>query len=106
MIEREEKDWGVRLVARPLHMNPTMQIQADISNSAPKRNPQVTILFNGVPVQKPLVLADALAWREAIDAVIGEAKSVVDELKAKRRKSTRSKMAASQRTRRRTKRTR
>ena len=93
MIEREEKEWGVRLIARPLRMNTTMQIQADISNPAPKRNPQITILFNGVPVQNPLVLADALAWREALGAVIGEAKSVVVELKAKltkRRKRTKS----------------
>ena len=93
MIEREDKEWGVRLIARPLRMNTNMQIQADISNPTHKRNPQITILFNGVPVQSPLVLADALAWREALDAVIGEAKSVVEQLKArrtKRRKDTRS----------------
>jgi len=104
MIEREDKEWGVRLIARPLRMNANMQIQADISNPTHKRNPQITILFNGVPVQNPLVLADALAWREALDAVIGEAKSVVEQLKAKRRKSTRSTKSASQRARRRTKR--
>jgi capsular polysaccharide biosynthesis protein len=52
-----------------------------ISTPTPKQNPQITILFNAVPVPKPLVLADALAWREALDAVIGEAKSVVEELK-------------------------
>ncbi len=104
MIDREEKEWGVRLIARPLRMNAKMQIQADISNPTPKRNPQITILFSGVPVQSPLMLADSLAWREALDAVIGEAKSVVEQLKAKRRKSTRSTKSASPRARRRTKR--
>ena len=82
MIEREDKEWGVRLVARPVRMNPNMQIQADISNPTHKQNPRITILFNGVPVQSPFVLADALAWREALGAVIGEATSVVEQLKA------------------------
>jgi hypothetical protein len=75
-----------------------------MSNPTPRQNPQLTILFNGVPVQKPLVLADALAWREALDAVIGEAKRVVEELKAKRRKARKSKQPAPQSARRRTKR--
>jgi hypothetical protein len=86
-------------------MNTKMVIQADISNPTPRQNPQITILFNAVPVQKPLVLADALAWREALDAVIGEATSVVEELKAKRRKGRKSKDSA-QKVRPRTKRAR
>jgi hypothetical protein len=104
MIEREDKEWGVRLMTRPLRMNTKMLIQVDISNPTPKQNPKITILFNGVPVQKPLVLADALAWREALDAVIGEAKSVVEQLKARRRRSRKSKQPASRRARRSTKR--
>jgi hypothetical protein len=104
MIEREDKHWGVRLTVRPLRVNPAIQIQAEISNPTPKKNPQVRIVFNGVAIQKPLVLADALAWREAFDAMIGEAKSVVEELKAKRRKSRKSKQPASPKARRRTKR--
>lgn len=104
MIEREDKEWGVRLITRPLRMNKSMQIQADIANPTPRQNPQITILFNGAPVQKPLVLAEALAWREALDAVIDEAKSVVEELKAKRRRSRKSKQSASQRPQRQTKR--
>lgn len=104
MIDREDREWGVRFVTRPLRMNPSMPIQADIGNPKPRQNPRITIRFNGVPVQKPLVLADALAWREALDALIGEAKGVVEELKAKRRRSGKSKRSASQKARRRTKR--
>jgi hypothetical protein len=104
MIEREDKLWGVRLTLRPLRVNPAMQIEADITNPTPRRNPQIRILFNAVPVQKPFVLADALAWREAFDAMIGEAQSVVEELKAKRRKGRKSKPSAPPKARRRTKR--
>ena len=104
MIERENREWGVRLIVRPLRMNPGMQIRAEISNPAPRRNPQITIVFNGVPVTKPLVLADALAWREALDALMGEAKDVVEELKAKRRKAGKGKQRTSKKSPRRTKR--
>jgi hypothetical protein len=93
MIEREDKLWGVRLTLRPLRVNPAMQIEADITNPTPRRNPQ-----------KPFVLADALAWREAFDAVLGEAKGVVEELKAKRRKRAKSKPSARPKARRRAKR--
>ena len=104
MIEREDREWGVRLIVRPVRMNLGMQIRAEISNPTPRQNPQITIVFTGVPVTKPLVLADALAWREALDAMIAEAKGVVEELKAKRRRSRKSKQSAPKKARRRTKR--
>ncbi len=106
MIERQDQEWGVRLIARPFHgigKNTNMQIQAEISIPTPKRNPQITVVFSGAPVQSPLPLTDAQTWRGAFDAVLAEAKSVVEELKAKRRKGTRS---ASQGGRRRKKRSR
>jgi len=93
MIEREDQEWGVRLIARPFHgigKNTNMQIQAEISNPTPKRNPQITVVFSGAPPQTPLPLADAQTWRQTFDALLAEAKSVVEELKAKRRKGTRS----------------
>lgn len=92
MIEREDKEWGVRLIARPFRgigKNTNMQIQAEISNPTPKRNPQITVVFSGAHAQSPLPLADAQTWRQTYDAVLAEAKSVVEEFKAKRAKRRR-----------------
>ena len=103
MIERQEQEWGVRLIARPFRgigKNTNMQIQAEISNPTTKRNPQITVVFSGAPVQSPLPLADAQAWREAFDALLAEAKSVVEELKAKRAKRRKGTKSASQKARR------
>ena len=36
----------------PLRMNADMQIQGNISNPSPKRDPQISFVFKGVPVQK------------------------------------------------------
>jgi len=102
MIERENQDWGIRLIARPFHgigKNTNMQIQAEISKPTPKRNPQITVVFSGAPPQTPLPLADVQTWRVAFDAVLAEAKSVVEELKTKRRKGTRSASKGARRSR-------
>ncbi len=93
MIEREDKECGVRLIGRPFRgvgKNTNMLIQVEISNPTPKRNPQITVVFSGAPVPSPLPFGDAQTWRAAFDAVLTEAKGVVEKLKAKRRKGTRS----------------
>jgi hypothetical protein len=82
MIEREDKEWGVRLIAKPFQaasMHAGMQIQAEISNPKPKRHPEIRIVFTGVPVQHPLVPADAQTWGQALAAVLAEARRVADE---------------------------
>jgi hypothetical protein len=97
MIEREDKEWGIRLIARPFHgigKNTNMQIQAEISNPTPKRNPQITIVFSAAPPQMPLPLSDAQTWRQTFDALLDEAKSIAEDLKAKRKKSTKRKKVA------------
>ena len=104
MIEREEREWGVRLILRPLQTNRALLIQAEISNPAPRKNPQIRFVFSGASVTKPLCLADALTWREAFDAMIAEAKGVAEELKVKRRKATKGKQSPPKKTRRRAKR--
>ena len=99
MIEREDKDWGVRLIGRPFRgigKNTKMQIQVEISNPTPKRNPQITVVFSGAPVHSPLPLGDAQTWRQTFDAVLAEAKSVAGELKAKRTKHRKGTRSASQ----------
>jgi hypothetical protein len=85
MIEREDREWGVRLIAKPFHgpgMNAAMQIQAEISNPKPKRHPEIRIVFTGVPIQHPLVPVDAQTWGQALAAIVAEAKGIAEELKS------------------------
>ena len=99
MIEREDKEWGVRLIGRPFRgvgKKTNMLIQAEISNPTSRRNPQITVVFSGAPVPSPLPLGDAQTWRHTFDAVLAEAKSVVEELKAKRSKRRKATKSASQ----------
>lgn len=77
MIEREDREWGVRLILRPFQAS-SMQIQAEISNPKPKHHPEIRIVFTGVPVQHPLVPADARTWGQALAAVLAEAQRVAD----------------------------
>ncbi|REJ86527.1 MAG: hypothetical protein DWQ35_23135 [Planctomycetota bacterium] len=92
MIEREEFEGGVRIVARPLSGDPAdlhflMQIQAEIIEPSGKGKPQVRISFHGVPIGKPLLPVDARTWRIAFDAIMAEADKIAEEMKAAKSKS-------------------
>ncbi len=105
MIERENKEWGVRLTCHPFHglgMKRGMRIYAEVSKPKPKQSPEITIVFSSVPIQDPLRTADAQTWGQALAAVLAEARNVADELKANRTKASKSSRSS---TRRRTKRT-
>ena len=94
MIEREDKDWGVRLTCHPFHgpgMKRDMRIHAEVSKPKPRRSPEITIVFSSVPVQDPLRAADAQTWGRALNAVLAEARRVANELKAKPKRSPRRK---------------
>lgn len=93
MIEREDKEWGVRLTCHPFHsgMKRGMRIYAQIGKPKPRRNPEITLVFSSVPVQAPLRTADAQTWGRALDAMLAEARKVADELKAKPKRSPRQK---------------
>jgi hypothetical protein len=86
MIEREDREWGVRLMLRPFQasLHAGMHLQAEISNPKPKRNPEIRIVFNGVPIQHPLVPVDAQTWGQALAAILAEARRVAEELKRKK----------------------
>ena len=111
MIEREDKEWGVRLICHPFHGLGTkrgMRIYAEVSNPKPRRSPEITIVFSSVPIQNPLRPVDAQTWNQALAAVLAEARKVADELKAKatnRAKATKPSKSSAAQTRRRTKRT-
>jgi hypothetical protein len=85
MIEREDKEWGVRLILRPFQAS-SLYIQAEISNPKPKRNPETRIVFSGVPIQHPLVPVDAQTWGQALAAILAEAKRSAEELRRRRTK--------------------
>jgi len=94
MIEREDKDWGVRLTCYPFHgpgLKRGMRIHAEVSKPKPRRSPDIRIVFSSVPVQDPLRTADAQTWGRALDAILAEARKVADELKAKPQRSPRRK---------------
>ncbi|MHC4399441.1 MAG: hypothetical protein ACYTG0_07165 [Planctomycetota bacterium] len=94
MIQREDKEWGVRLTCYPFlgtGMKRGMRIYAEVSNPKPRRSPEITIVFSSVPIQAPLRTADAQTWGRALAAVLAEARKVADELKAKPKRSPRRK---------------
>ncbi len=84
MIEREDKDWGVRLTCHPFRgpgEKRGMRIYAEVAKPKPRQSPSTTIVFSSVPVQDPLRIADAQTWGRALDAMLAEARKVADELK-------------------------
>ena len=85
MIERDDKGWGVRLTCYPFHgsgQKRTMRIHAEINKPKPRRSPEISIVFNAVRVQDPLRTVDVLTWKEALMAILAEARNVAKEMKA------------------------
>jgi hypothetical protein len=78
MIQREETDWGVRLVDKPFTSpveNAEMYIQADIMRPQSKSSrAEVAFWFSGTTVQRPLRAADVIIWREHLNAVCDAAR--------------------------------
>ncbi len=106
MIERENKEWGVRLTGHPFHgpgVKRGMRIYAEVSKPKPRQSPEITIVFSSVPIQNPLRPVDTQTWGQALAAILAETRNVADELKANRTKAAKSSRSS---TRRRTKRTR
>lgn len=90
-IERENRDWGVRLSLRPFRdprQNTTMQIEAEINHPKPGRTPPITVRFTGVPTGNPLPSTDAAIWNESLRAVLNRAREIAAEMKAKAKKAT------------------
>ena len=91
MIERQDKDWGIRLIATPFSTQSTdfhflMQIEAEIKKPTGRGKPEIRISFLGVPIGKPLLPVDARTWRTAFDAVLTEAERIAKEMKPSKSK--------------------
>jgi hypothetical protein len=82
MVEREIFSWGVRLSVRPFANGayPNLIIQSEISHYKPSCGSEIRITFSGVSVT-PLRIIDAQIWREALEAIINETRSVANEMK-------------------------
>ena len=86
MIEREEREWGVRLVATPFRgagKNIFMEIQAEVRKPTGQQQPNIRIVFHGVPPRNPLLPVDARIWITAMQAVLEEAGRVADQMRLK-----------------------
>ena len=66
MIQREEKEWGVRLSMQPLTGRPSMQIIAEVDNPKPGRKPDTRYWFDGAGSEKPLRPAELTVWQEGL----------------------------------------
>jgi len=79
-IKREDHPWGARLLIHPLA---GMEISAEIGHPKPKKNPEVTIWFSGVPPTKPLKPTEVVIWAQGLAAIREAAKKVADSFKKK-----------------------
>jgi hypothetical protein len=66
MIEREKKEWGVRLVLKPLTDRPDMRVIAEITKPKPGRTPDIRFWFDGVPSDSPMRTTDLIVWNQAV----------------------------------------
>ncbi len=76
MIQREEHDWGVRLIVRPfppIQKHAEMEIRVDISNPRPKHGPEIKVWFHGTITPEPLVYSESIIWADALRAANAEA---------------------------------
>jgi hypothetical protein len=82
MIQREVFAWGVRLSVRPFADSEyqNLEIVSEVSHYKPGRGSEIRITFTGVSVT-PLRIIDAQTWREALDAIINETRSLAAEMK-------------------------
>ena len=85
MIQREERDWGVRLLVRPFSVAKyaPMEIQVDIHKPHGKR---VFVRFSGTT--ETLRFSDARIWQSAYSAILAEAEKVAQELAPKKKART------------------
>jgi hypothetical protein len=89
MIQREETDWGVRLMAKPFTYpkeHAEMYVQADISLPRPKHRSETKFFFSGTTVSRPLRATDIIIWTEHLKAISDAAREEVLRMKGKSKK--------------------
>lgn len=82
-VEREDFDWGVRLMANPFATgaNAALQIKAEIGKPKEGRASEVRITFPGTSLGQPLRLLDAQAWGEGLSAIVAQTRKVLADMK-------------------------
>jgi hypothetical protein len=85
-IQREDKEWGVRLFIRPFAdpAHAMMEISSEVAAPRPNRNPEIRLWFSSVPIQHPLKRTEVVIWIESIKAILSESQKVSVELKGKK----------------------
>ena len=66
MVEREKKEWGIRLVLKPLTDRPDMRVIAEITKPKPGRTPDIRFSFDGVPGDSPMRTTEMIVWNQAV----------------------------------------
>jgi len=91
MIERQNRQWGVRLLVRPFSARKyaDLEIQADVHKPPTGQRKDIKITFRAP--SEPLRLTDARIWMAAMAAIVEEAEKVAEELAPKKPERPRSK---------------
>jgi hypothetical protein len=94
-IQRENTEWGVRLIVKPLPdaAYANMEISVEITHPKPGRNPEMRTRFTGTPVSSPLRPTDQIIWVEALKGITEYARAVAGEMKEPVKKSPTKKAA-------------
>lgn len=90
MIQREKKEWGVRVSMQPLGDRPSMTITAEVNLPKGKFKPETFYWFDGPEVDKPLRLTDLTVWQQGLSLFLDAVKDVQAQMmkpaKSKRKK--------------------
>lgn len=83
MIEREKKEWGVRLVLKPLTERPDMRVVAEITKPKPGRTPDIRFWFDAVPSDTPMRTTELIVWNQAVRQFLDSVKDESAKFKTK-----------------------
>lgn len=70
-IEREEKQWGVRLVLSPLS---DMRIIAEVNHPKAGRRAECRFWFDGVPGDGPIKMTELMLWKGGLQLILDTVK--------------------------------
>lgn len=83
MVEREKKEWGIRLVLRPLTDRPNMRVSAEISEPKPGKSPNIRYWFDGVPGDRPMRTIEMIVWNQALRQFLDSVRDESAKIKKK-----------------------
>jgi len=90
MLEREEKDWGVKLTLLPFDSPELMRLVGEIDDPKPGKRPAVRFWLDATPSQKPLSMTDLVVIQQGLhqfmDAVKDETAQMMNPKRKKPKK--------------------